>query len=486
MNSDNTSSAAFEQTKEKKLPLCVDLDGTLIKTDSLHELLLKFIKNNPLKSLLVPFWILSGKAAFKARLTKEVELQPALLPYNEKVLDYMKEQSDDREVYLCTGANEAIAKPIADYVGGFDGVIASNGDVNVTGKNKSDLLNKKFGKGAYAYIGNASIDYNVWDDAGEIAVTSSSSGFISAVEKRYDNVTSFKLPGASPRSLIKAVRLHQWVKNSLLFVPLLIDHKIANVSMVIAAVLGFLSFSLMASATYLINDLLDLEADRAHPKKSKRPFASGTISAFSGVKITIALFALSIALLFFVPWEFSIVAGVYLVSTLLYSFHVKSMVILDACLLAGLFTIRVIGGTVLIANEWSFWLLAFSMFLFVSLAFTKRAAELYQQIQRDVKHTAGRAYRTDDYPLIVSMGVSSGFISVLVIALYVNSVDVVKMYTQPEVLWLICPLLMYWIGRIWLKTVRGQMNEDPIVFAIKDRISHITAILAVIVVGIAA
>ncbi|MDQ8187860.1 UbiA family prenyltransferase, partial [Pelagicoccus sp. SDUM812002] len=358
-------------------------------------------------------------------------------------------------------------------------------DKNITGRNKAQKLNEAFGKGAYAYIGNASVDFNVWDDAAEVAVASDSSRFINSVESRYKKVHAFKLPGASLSTIVKAVRLHQWVKNSLLFIPLLLDHKIADRSMVAATIIGFLSFSLMASATYLINDLLDLEADRAHPKKSKRPFAAGTLPVSKGVLSVGLLFAISIALLFFVPPVFSIVAGVYLTSTLLYTFHLKSMVVLDVCLLAGLFTIRVVGGTVLINNDWSFWLLAFSMFLFSSLALTKRASELYQQMKRNVRYAAGRAYRTDDYPLIVSMGVSSGFISVLVVALYVNSKEVVLMYKSPEMLWLVCPLIFYWIGRIWLKTVRGEMNEDPIVFAIKDRISHITAVLTLIVIGIA-
>lgn len=486
MNPDTETTLKSNSRDSNQLPLCVDLDGTLIRTDSLHEIVLKTLKNKPLKAFILPFWILSGKASFKARLMEEENLNVALLPYNKAVLAYVESERKKRKVYLCTGANEKLANEVAKHLDCFDGVIASSSEANVTGRNKAERLNKQFGKGKFAYIGNASVDYNVWDDAGEVSVTSSSARFIRSVETRYNNVRSFTLPKTNLITWIKAVRLHQWVKNSLLFVPLLIDHKIANLSMVLAATIGFISFSTMASATYIINDLLDLEADRAHPKKSKRPFAAGTIPVSKGLFSAIFLFAISLGLMLFVPPEFSVVAAIYLISTLLYTFHLKAMVILDACLLAGLFTIRVVAGGVLIDANWSFWLMAFSMFLFVSLAFTKRAAELYQQIQRDVKRTAGRAYRIDDYPLIVSMGVSSGFISVLVVALYVNSDDVVRMYQKPEALWLVCPLLLYWIGRIWLKTVRGEMNEDPIVFAIKDRISHITAILSIIAVAIAA
>ncbi len=468
------------------LPLCVDLDGTLLKTDSLHELLVKFIKYNLWSIFKLPFWVLEGKAAFKSQLAERVSLAPHLLPYNEKVLDFVRQEKEKgREVYLCTGANISVAQDIARHIDLFDGVIASQDAKNITGGNKAGELVERFGVDGYAYIGNHHVDFPVWESAGEVLVTGASKRLVEKTKRRFENVTVFERDEINLKVVLKAARVHQWVKNALLFVPLLLDHKLANMGLVLATLLGFLSFSLMASATYVINDLLDLEADRAHPKKSKRPFASGELSVATGFGMALLFFSISFFLLFFLPPLFAFVALVYLVSTLIYSFHIKTMVILDACLLAGLFTIRVIGGTVLIDANWSFWLLAFSMFFFLSLAFTKRASELNGLIERKGKSTAGRGYIVEDMALVVSMGVSSGYIAVLVVAFYINSDKVKGMYASPEVLWLICPLLLYWVGRMWMKTVRGEMNEDPIVFAIKDRISHLTAVVSTVAVVIA-
>jgi len=417
-------------------PFCVDLDGSLIKTDSLHELVLKLLKLNVFLFIRLPFWLAKGKAHLKSEINRRVQLDPACLPYDEDILSLISEQkSRGAKVYLVSGCDIKTAEAVSNHLKLFDGVFASDGTQNLTGSNKARLLVNRFGEKGFDYLGNDDVDELVWRHCSKVYVVGTQS-FADKVTLKFSNLQSIIRKQPSISSYIKAIRVHQWVKNGLIFIPLILDVQNASIGNVIASVLGFLAFSLLASSTYIINDLLDLESDRTHTKKRFRAFASGEVSIKSGIAICILLFSASILLLCFLPLLFSIVSLVYLFTTLLYSFHIKTMVILDACVLAGLFTVRVIGGITLIDSDWSFWLLAFSMFFFLSLALTKRASELY-----------------------------------------INSEKVVSNYLTPGALWLICPLLLYWIGRMWLKTSRGEMNEDPIVFALKDRISHLVALL---------
>ncbi len=467
---------------EESRPLCVDLDGTLTRTDTLYELLMLLVKFRFHMLFMLPFWVLKGKAHLKSKLSEKLSLNPELLPYNQGVLDFLNDAySKGRKIWLCTGCHQKQAQKIADHLGLFEGVIATTDTENITGSRKAKLLVEKFGDKQFDYIGNHDIDIKVWDHSDKVLVAGEQK-FINRMMKKYGEIQAFPVPTPKLKTYIKAIRVHQWVKNALIFVPLCLDFQLATPDMAIKAVLGFFAFSLLASATYIINDLLDLEADRAHHKKKYRAFAAADISIKTAIMMFVVLSISAIAITAVLPTLFWLVALVYLVTTLAYSFHVKSMVILDTCILAGLFTIRVIGGTVVIWAEWSFWLLAFSMFFFLSLAFTKRASELNALIVSGKTSAKGRGYITSDAPLVTAMGVSSGYIGVLVIALYINSDKVKSNYATPEILWLICPLLLYWIGRIWLKTVRGEMNEDPIVFAIKDKISHITALMCALVV----
>ena len=471
------------ELENKDVPLCVDLDGTLVKTDMLFETCLKALKAKPWLLFVLPFWLARSRAYLKSRLASMVSFSPSLLPYNQEVLDLLAvEKANGRQVVLCTASNIKVAETIAEHTEAFTGVLASSEEVNLKGSAKADLLERTYGARGFDYIGNDQADFVVWNKARKVLAVSRSLSFQKRVDRSYKDVHHFALIKPKLKDYLKGIRVHQWVKNALIFVPLVLDHEIGNTSAVLKATLAFFAFSLMASATYIINDLLDLEADRAHRTKRTRPFASGLISPEAGLLMIFWLSIGSLILLSFLSPIFGLVAAIYLVSTLVYSFHLKTMVILDACILAGLFTIRVIGGSVVIGADQSFWLLAFSMFLFLSLAFTKRASELWALKERQNDSAAGRGYIIGDYPLIVSMGVSSGYVSVMLVALYINSAEVRDMYSQPEILWLMCPLLLYWIGRIWLKTVRGEMNEDPIVFAITDRISHIAAVLGALTV----
>jgi 4-hydroxybenzoate polyprenyltransferase len=462
---------------QKNTPLCVDLDGTLIKTDSLHELFLRLVKKNPLYCFAVLFWLIKSKAFLKAKLVSLVQLPAEDLPYNQDVIEYIKSQSDNREVILVTGCNENQAKSIAEYLNLFDEVVASDTSTNMTSHNKRDYLVERFGQGGYEYIGNERADKPVWNGAGQVSIVSRENSFLKSVRNNYVVKEEFILPTPSVRDYLKAIRIHQWVKNILVFVPFFLNQRFNDFEALTQLSITFLCLSLLASITYIINDLLDLDADRVNQYKSKRAFASCLISIKQASLIITILLVCLVALASTLSMSVIVLLLIYLLTTLLYSFSLKAVAILDVIVLAGLFTIRILCGVVAIHADWSFWLLAFSMFFFLSLAFAKRFSELVNLESDGRTKARGRGYYVEDRIMLKIFGITSGFISILVVALYINSQKVSQMYSQPEFLWLICPILMYWIGRVWLITGRGQMHEDPIVFAISDRISIATVLL---------
>ncbi len=471
-------------SNHKELPLCVDLDGTLIKTDSLYELFLLLFKTNPLYCLTAISWLMKSKAHFKAEITKRVHLSAESLPYNQDVIDYIKAQDPQRKILLVTGSNKKVADSIAEHLGLFDEVIASDEHINLTGNNKRDHLVKRFSETGFEYIGNEKTDMPVWEVAKKVSVVSQDNAFLSEVKSRFTDVEVFTLEKPTVKNVLKGIRLHQWVKNLLVFVPLFLDHRFNDSQAFISVLLTFFGLSILASFTYIINDLLDLEADRLNSTKRKRPFASGLISIKQAAVMMLVLFVIFIAILTQLTAPVILVLMIYLIATLAYSFFLKRVAILDVTMLAGLFSLRVIAGIVAIGSAWSFWLLAFSMFFFLSLAFAKRFSELDNLRREGREKTVGRGYSTADLPMLNISGVASGYISILVVALYIDSEKIRQMYTHPQILWLICPPLLFWIGRIWLITGRGEMNEDPIVFAIKDKVSlFIVALCGVILLA---
>lgn len=455
-----------------KLPLCVDLDGTLSKSDTLHELLLLALKTKPWVLIKCLFWVFESKSIFKSKLSQEIELNPASLVYNQSIINYIQKERGSREVYLVTGSHQKTALSVSEHLGFFDGVLATDHEINLTGLQKRNALCARFGNNQYEYIGNESKDYSVWETAGLVSAVSSNEDFIKGVRSKYPEANVFREKSASLKDYLKAIRLHHWSKNALIFVPLLLDHRVFDFDAFILLIIAFLSFSMLASASYILNDLLDLHADRANPYKAKRAFASCLIPIQQAVYLMFGIVGCSIFLAAFLPLGFSLMAGIYALVTLCYSFKFKKVAIFDVCILASLFTSRVIAGAFAIGSGLSFWLLAFSMFFFLSLAIAKRVSELSNIAQRNGDVAAiGRGYSVQDIPVLMSSGIASGYISILVVSLYINSENVTANYVYPEVLWLICPLLMYWIGRIWLKTGRGEMSEDPIVFALRDSVS---------------
>ena len=461
-------------------PLIVDLDGTLINTDTLMESLMVLLKSNPFAIFLLPFWVLKGKAFFKNQVARNVELDPQHLPYNQSVLEAIEAaRAQDRPCYLATGSVRKYADQIAEYLGFFDRVFATDasGGPNFTGKDKAAGLIAEFGEGNFDYMGNASVDLKVWQHGHTAHVVSNSKKLETQARVVAQDIETHPAPQRSLKTWVKAIRVHQWVKNALIAVPLLTSHQLMQPELIVLCLLGILAFSLAASSVYVLNDLLDLESDRQHPSKCKRPFASGAIPIIYGGLLFPCLLVAAFGLAVFLPVKFLIALSVYYVLTVAYSFKLKQVILLDTIVLAGLYTMRIIAGTVLIGVTFSFWLLAFSVFIFLSLALVKRYTELVLMKAKGSQKALGRGYHADDAPIVAAFGCASGYIAVLVMALYVNSAEVLTLYTQPALLWLVCLVLLYWISRVWMLAHRGQMHDDPIVFAVKDVQSLVTGLV---------
>ncbi len=455
--------------------LAVDLDGTLVKTDFLYESFLAFVKQNPFNIFLVLFWLLStNRAVMKSRIAARVDLDVANFPYHTEVITWLREQDKSgRKLILATASNEKYAQAVADYLGFFDDVIATHGKDNIKGENKEKKLIEMFGVRGYDYVGDSHADISVWRSARAAIVVSSSTRLLSKVTAIASVDKHFE-PTQTKTGLLRAMRPHQWVKNLLIFVPLFTSHSFGSLPIWTAAMLAFVSFSLCASGIYILNDFLDLQADRIHQNKRFRPFASGQVGIPLGSALMITLIALSLFIAHSISRSFLLVILVYLSLTISYSFYLKRLLMADIVVLAGLYTLRIYAGAVAINVSLSFWLLAFSMFLFLSLAIVKRYTELLLVRNIDPSgKTFARAYHINDMPIMGALGSASGFIAVLVMALYLNSDDMLKLYEHPEILWLVCPAMLYWICRIWLLAQRGEVHDDPIVFVIRDSVSRL-------------
>jgi len=459
-------------------PLFVDLDGTLIKTDLLIESFIGLFKKHPWIAIRVPFWLLRGKAYLKDRIAQYIELDPELLPYHPELLAYLQSQQQrGRTLYLATASNHRYAHAVARHLGIFEGVIASDTDHNLSGANKLRAI-KVLCPGHFVYAGNDQVDEPIWAEAQQAILVDVSRVVSKRVADSKGIEAQFTSQCSKTRALLKAIRPHQWLKNLLVFLPLLPIATTASPAMIKMAMLAFVSFSLCASSVYLLNDLSDLAADRAHPRKRKRPFASGDLAPLYGLLLAPLLLMAAFALTLFMPWHFAAMLGIYWVSTTAYTFVLKRYALIDVTTLAGLYTLRVLGGAAAISVMPSFWILAFSMFIFFSLAMAKRYAELDAMRALERESAQGRGYQVTDLPVVQLMGVASGYLAVLVIALYINSPDILSRYPHVELLWGVCPLLLLWISRIWLKTARGEMTDDPLIFAARDRMSRYVLVMA--------
>lgn len=464
----------------EKRALCIDLDGTLLRTDVLYESLLALLASNPLSIFLIPFWLMRGKAFVKRELAKRVTLPPETLPYDDRVVEMLR-TTTQRPRVLCTASDELLVLPIAEHLGLFEEVLCSNGERNLAGHRKADALTERFGEKGFDYVGNGKIDLHVWSRAGSAIVVNAPGSVVTAAQ-RLGNVSHVIPPSREGLGTwIKALRVYQWLKNLLVFVPLLTAHQFFNAEAIGQTLLAFLAFGLCASGVYVLNDLLDLTPDRLHERKRKRPFASGRLPIVQGLLVAPMLALAGFTLALACRWEFAAVLVGYYVMTLSYSLKLKRVVMIDVVLLAALYTVRIIGGSVAIGAELSFWLLAFSMFVFLSLALVKRYAELESALSSGKGTAIGRGYHVSDLPLIQSLGTSAGYIAVAVFALYINSPASLELYGHPKLLWLLCPILLYWVSRVWVVAHRGDMHDDPIVFAATDRASQAVGVLGLLV-----
>jgi 4-hydroxybenzoate polyprenyltransferase len=464
------------------VPLCIDLDGTLIRSDLLVESALALIARNPFAVFAMLIWLMRGKAFLKQQIARRIGLDASTLPYNSEVLDWVRAQQKLRTVTLCTASDRRLAESVAQHVGGFSAVLASDGEHNLSGRNKAQALVALYGNRGFDYAGNAIIDLKVWCHARSAIVIESGTRLASAAAQVTQVDRSFAIPRSSLRLWAKALRMHQWVKNLLVFLPLLAAHRVLDPVAGVISLLAFLCFGLCASSVYLTNDLLDLGADRQHPRKRHRPFAAGTLPLLAGPFAAIALLLSSFALAWFVAPAFAAVLFGYYVLTTAYSLRLKRIVMLDVIVLALLYTSRILAGAAAVGTFPSFWLLAFSMFIFLSLAMIKRYTELVAAMKRGKVTASGRGYDVDDIPLIQSLGGSSGYLAVLVLALYIDSTASQMLYRHPHYLWLLCPLLLYWVSRAWAIAHRGIMHDDPVVFAVKDNVSRALVVLAAIII----
>jgi 4-hydroxybenzoate polyprenyltransferase len=448
--------------------------------------------------LRIPGWLLQGKAALKRHITSSVSLDVAHLPYNRELLQFLEQQhAEGRSIYLTTAADAALANRIAEHLGLFQGVLASDGALNLAGHNKLAAFRETFGD-QFCYIGNASPDLPLLENCHHPMVANPTRGLRSALRKaRITPARTFSETVSPLNAWLKALRIHQWAKNVLLFLPMLLGHNLQP-ALILASVLAFLSFGLCASATYVVNDLLDLEADRQHPRKRRRPFASGDLSAISGVAVVLIFLAASLAIALALPhavarvspelalrrpYQFLVWLGIYAVTTLAYSLRLKRAVLVDVIVLSGLYTIRILAGSAATGIEASAWLGSFSIFFFLSLAFVKRFAELENLRERGGEVAKGRGYHISDLEQLRSFGSASGYVSVAVLTLYISNLDAAQLYTHTKRLWLLIPVLLLWISRLWLQASRGQLDEDPVLYAITDRRSLLlgVVVLAIIV-----
>ena len=456
-------------------PLVVDIDGTLIRTDLLVESALTLLRSRPLDALRAPAWLAGGRARLKRELAARVPIDPAALPYDEAVLERLRrERAAGRRIWLASASDHGQVEAIAAHLGLFDGVFASGDGTNLKAGAKARALVEAFGDGGFDYIGNDRADVPVWRAARRALLVDAPEGATRALG---DDAEVLVPRRRDALAWLRALRPHQWLKNLLVFVPILAAHAITPATVAAAAV-AFVAFSLVASGVYVLNDLLDLPSDRAHPRKAARPLASGALPIVHGPALSAGLVVVGLLLAALVGPALVGVLALYLLATTAYSVYLKRKALLDVITLAGLYTARVLGGAAAAGLVVSQWLLAFSMFLFLALAIVKRHAELVDAVTNDQGDPRGRGYLAGDLPMLAALGAASGYIAVLVLALYTQTPQVQTLYAQPGWLWGVVALLLYWISRMLLVSHRGLMDDDPLVFAVRDRGSLVAGALA--------
>lgn len=473
-------------------PLYVDLDGTLTPSDTLYESVMLYIRRNPFHLFRLFAWLALGKAGFKRKLANAVRPDPARLPYHEHFMQFLREERDrGRSLVLASAADARIVRDVAEHLQLFDDTLGTNAcadGLNLSRANKRDAIAshaRARGHSTWAYAGNSADDIAVWQGSAQAVAVNAPARVVSELQRVHPQARVFEREPLRLKTVLRAIRLKQWSKNALLFVPLLASHR-TDPHLWGLVLLAFVAFGLCASATYLFNDLLDLPNDRAHRLKRHRPLAAATISIPLAVLLGSAMLVLAFVLAWAVSPTFTGMLLLYTVTTLAYSMVLKRMALIDVLVLSGLYTLRIAAGAVAANVALSNWLAAISIFLFLSLALVKRCAELEELDDKHATLAPGRGYQPRDLPSLRAMGMASGFLAVMVLALYIDSQNSEMLYANPQWLWAAAPVLLLWIMRIWLKTGRRELHgEDPLQFALKDPFSWMT-LLAMGGIGITA
>jgi 4-hydroxybenzoate polyprenyltransferase len=466
--------------------LCVDLDGTLLRTDSLHESVLNASRHRPLALLRAIARLPAGKAAFKRRVAELSRVDPATLPYDPDVLTFLREQhAQGRRIALVSAADQELVAAIAEHLGVFVHALGSDGVTNLAGANKLAAIRSLFGEN-FSYIGNHRVDLPIWEQARTVLLAGDDAGLLrrAAPGGRLESDLRRRPPGLRP--WLRAMRLHQWAKNGLVFAPVVLAAPYLTAGDVGRAVVGFFVFGLLASVGYIVNDLLDLPADRRHPTKRFRPFAAGVLTAKAGVATATAMLLFASGLAGLLNGPFLAVATAYFLGTVAYSLQLKRMPMLDVVVLASLFTLRVAGGAALLTVPFSYWLITFSMFVFLSLALLKRYVELRDEAVDAAVTRDSRGYSPEDLSLLLPFGCGSAVAASIIVVIYVVEERFPDAaYSRPEMLWFVFPLLLLWLMHMWRTAVQGSMHEDPVFFAIKDRVSVLLGVAVVACLALA-
>ena len=457
--------------------LVVDLDGTLLRSDMLYESLWSAFGQDWLAPVRAGRALLGGKAALKTYLSGRSDVDVTTLPYDEAVISYVRDwREKGGRTALVSATDQALVDRVGAHLGIFDVLQGSDGKTNLKGARKAVYLDQTFGAKSYAYMGDSQADLAVWKNAAQAVVVNASAA-VQAQAARLDvPMETISDPTSRSKAYVKALRPHQWLKNILVFLPMLTAHQLSTGNLLLS-LLAFVAFCLIASSVYVLNDLMDLKSDRAHPRKRLRPFAAGDIPIAHGTWMAGGLLVAGAGLSILLGPLFALTMAVYYLATLAYSINLKRRAVVDICVLAGLYTMRIVAGGAATGITLSVWLLAFSIFFFFSLAAIKRQAELVDMASRGKLDVSGRGYSVDDLQIIPMMALGAGYVSILIMALYVNTPTVVELYSTPAMLWGISCVLLYWISRLVLVTHRGHMHDDPVVYAAKDRMSQICGLL---------
>lgn len=466
--------------------LCVDLDGTLIRGNVLWESFLLLVKTRPHLVVFLPLWLLGGRANLKHQLASRIQLDPARLAYRQQVLDLLRqEKTAGRRIVLVTAADYQLAEAISRHLGLFQEVHASDGKVNLKGASKAAFLAQQFAETGFEYVGDSAADVEVWRNARAAYVVGTESRVADAAA-----VTTVEGSFLEPRptfrssfgTWVNALRGYHWAKNLLLFLPLALSHNL-TIEPLLRTLAGFALYGLCASGLYILNDLLDLHSDREHPWKKERPFASGAISIPEGLLASLILLSTALGLGSLLDPQFGLALLGYATLTMLYSLYLKKIALVDVFTLSSFYSFRILAGALISGTPLSQWFLAFSMFFFLSLAMAKRYSELLHASDLVKAGNSGRGYHTGDRELLLSLGVGSSFSAVVIFSLYVHSPDVRLLYSSPEFLFLLCPIVLYWLSRNWLLAHRGELKEDPVTLAIRDPVSYGVALAAAAVIA---